>query len=87
MDKLVELPKYKCYKEVWALKIAEIQYHSHNKPAATIAPEESGYPNFEVNIEYLEKHNPQVGGYYVLHEDGYESYSPAQAFENGYTRA
>ena len=29
---------------------------------------------------------PHVGGYYVLYEDGYESFSPAKAFEEGYTR-
>jgi len=29
---------------------------------------------------------PQVGDYYVCYEDGYESWSPAKAFEEGYTR-
>lgn len=27
-----------------------------------------------------------IGGYYVLYADGYESWSPAKAFEDGYTR-
>ncbi|MCK9988658.1 MAG: hypothetical protein AzoDbin1_05130 [Azoarcus sp.] len=27
-----------------------------------------------------------VGGYYVVYEDGYKSFSPAIAFESGYTR-
>lgn len=27
-----------------------------------------------------------VGGYYVLYEDGFESWSPAKPFEDGYTR-
>lgn len=27
----------------------------------------------------------KVGGYYVVYEDGYESWSPAEAFEKGYT--
>lgn len=35
--------------------------------------------------EYLERNNPKAGGYYVLYEDGYESYSPAKQFEDGYT--
>ena len=26
-----------------------------------------------------------VGGYYVVYEDGYKSFSPAGAFESGYT--
>jgi len=32
------------------------------------------------------KHKPEVGGYYVVYADGYKSFSPAQAFEEGYTR-
>ena len=32
------------------------------------------------------KHDPQAGGYYVVYADGYQSFSPAQAFEEGYTR-
>ena len=35
--------------------------------------------------EWLDKHNPEVGGYYVVYEDGYKSFSPAKAFEEGYT--
>jgi hypothetical protein len=38
-----------------------------------------------VSLEYLDKHSPQAGGYYVVYEDGYRSYSPAAAFEAGYT--
>lgn len=34
---------------------------------------------------FLERHKPEIGGYYVRYADGYESYSPAQAFEEGYT--
>ena len=37
--------------------------------------------------EFMDKHSPQVGGYYVVYKDGYKSYSPAQAFEEGYKRA
>ena len=32
------------------------------------------------------KHQPTVGGYYVVYKDGYKSFSPADAFESGYTR-
>lgn len=39
-----------------------------------------------VSKEWLDKHNPQPGGYYVVYQDGYASYSPAKAFEEGYTR-
>lgn len=50
-----------------------------------IVPEESHLAPVLVGREYLAKHKPQVGGYYVVYEDGYVSYSPAAAFESGYT--
>lgn len=37
-----------------------------------------------VSDAYMAKHNPQIGGYYVRYADGYESWSPAKAFEEGY---
>ncbi len=39
-----------------------------------------------VSEEYRLKHNPEAGGYYVVYKDGYTSFSPAKAFEEGYTR-
>ena len=78
-----ELPKYMCHKEVWALKIREIKKHPDG--TATIVPDEPGQHPVGVSDKYMEKHDPQVGGYYVLYFDGYESFSPAKAFEDGYT--
>lgn len=80
-----EMPKYKCHKEVWALKIGEITIHP-TAGNATIIPEESEFAEFDVDSEYVSKHKPQVGGYYVVYEDGYKSFSPAEAFESGYTK-
>ena len=77
------LPLYKCHKIVGALKIRCII--EDELPGVAITPEE-GYPEFHVSDHYLSKHNPQVGGYFVVYEDGYQSYSPAKAFEDGYTR-
>lgn len=74
-----ELPRYQCHKKVWALKIAEI-----NGNVLSFA--EEGYAPNSVPAEWVEKHKPQVGGYYVVYEDDYVSYSPAKAFEEGYTR-
>lgn len=77
------LPVYRCIKDVQALKIGEVIY---NQPDGTafLVPEENGYPTVSVSAEYLTKHKPYVGGYYVLYKDGYESFSPAEAFEKGY---
>lgn len=86
-----QLPKYKCYKEVWALKIKEIKRDGEGENretdgSATIIPEESQYAPFKVDHDYMFKHKPQVGGYYVLYKDGYKSFSPAEAFESGYEK-
>lgn len=40
---------------------------------------------FPVSAAYIGKHNPRPGGYYVRYLDGYESFSPAGAFEAGYS--
>lgn len=122
-----QMPKYRCHKEVSALKISKIEYErrdhalvedkhreeasvaiaenrvfgmSHAEMAQSLAnveagkayrgtamihPAEAEYAPFEVDATYLKKHSPQIGGYYVVYTDGYKSYSPAKAFEEGYT--
>lgn len=80
----VEMPKYKSHKEVWALKIK--MFGVAPDGSGLITPEDEGYAAFEVSKEYLEKHKPARGGYYVVYSDGYKSFSPAEAFEDGYTR-
>jgi hypothetical protein len=82
-----EMPRYKCHKEVWALKIKQIDVKADTAPlGAIITPEEDGYTPFFVDVVYMKKHMPVVGGYYVVYQDGYKSFSPAKAFEGGYTR-
>lgn len=85
MSVQAELPKYKCHKEVWALQIKAIEVCPLSG-CATITPEEEGYAPFRVEHGYVQKHRPTVGGYYVLYEGGYTSFSPAKPFESGYTR-
>jgi hypothetical protein len=84
----VEMPRYQCHKKVWALKIADIKLNVPEKPStgAMITPSEKGYAPFSVDAAYMDKHKPQIGGYYVVYDDGYKSFSPAKAFEEGYTR-
>lgn len=89
----IELPKYKCTKEVWALKIKDINKHEFlkdpktgNRPDNyyTIVPENNRYMPFNVDENYWNKHQPKTGGYYVQYKDGYKSFSPSDAFEDGY---
>lgn len=78
-----EMPRYQCHKKVHALKIVGIGVHADG--SATITPEEEGFASFVVRADYMNKHSPKVGGYYVVYEDDYKSFSPAKAFEEGYT--
>lgn len=81
------MPRYRSHKQIWALKIKEVSLGAPNSVGcAIITPEEEGFAPFEVDAEYVRKHKPQAGGYYVVYADGYKSWSPAQAFEEGYTR-
>ena len=83
-----EMPQYKCHKKVWALKIETIEYELSEADVVTaiITPAEDGYAPFVVDEAYINKHKPEVGGYCVVYADGYKSFSPAAAFESGYTR-
>ena len=90
-----ELPRYRSHKEVWALKIGAIMIDPaqsatfkgiHTSLAgAVITPAEPGFSPFRVDGTYMAKHSPEVGGYWVRYADGYESFSPCEAFEEGYS--
>lgn len=80
-----EMPKYRCHKEVWALKIDKIEWIEGGE-TMRITPLEEGYAPFTVDEDYVRRHHPLTGGYYVAYKDGYKSFSPAEAFEEGYSR-
>ena len=56
------------------------------KMSAKIVPADPKIDPFEVSLDYVTKHDPQPGGYFVVYNDGYQSYSPPAAFEEGYTQ-
>lgn len=70
---------FQCHKQVKAAKITEVT-------ESAVSFEHQG-----LKMECIEghawitKHKPEVGGYLVVYEDGYKSYSPAKAFEEGYS--
>jgi len=78
----MEKPKYVCHKEVHALEIDQIVRLRCG--TGIIHPVDKSYAPFEVSADYMKKHNPQDNGYYVVYKGGYASWSPKEAFENGY---
>ena len=74
------MKRYKCHKEDHAGKITSITIH---QMGAELVLEDG--QKLDVPTSWLNRHDPKAGGYYVLYEDGYASWSPSQAFENGYT--
>lgn len=86
-DEMAMMPRYQSHKKVWALKIVEIMTgRSDEKPGGTLHFEDPHYAPLAVDEDYLQRHQPKVGGYYIVYDDGYKSFSPAKAFEDGYIR-
>jgi hypothetical protein len=81
-----EIPKYRCHKEVHALKIAAIEFAEDE--SAKIAPADVGFNTLQTAPDYRSRFRGSEDdlGYYVVYEDGYKSWSPSKAFEEGYTR-
>ena len=81
-----QLPRWQSHKRVWGDKI---------EAAVDESPSMHGHwdllcgASVAVSLQLArrvpEGVNP-VGGYYVRYNDGFESWSPAEAFERGYTR-
>ena len=83
MDACREMPKYECHNKVWALKIAGIVGDQHG--GVYFEPDEEGYGKVPMSAEYVTKHKPEVGGYYVVGAGGHKSFLPANVFESEYT--
>lgn len=86
------LPEYQCIKKVRAAKIVHVtelkaypEYLGGTVCAFLLLLLPNGSHVFvAVDGQYLTKHQPTAGGYYVCYEDGYTSFSPKEAFEKGY---
>ena len=71
--------QWRSHKKVRAEKILDVQIGLQTV-ALTFAVGEA-----IVSHQWNIKHRPLPGGYFVAYEDGYCSFSPAKAFEDGYT--
>lgn len=85
-EKIASLPQYRSHKVVRAARILEVEplQYSH---LVLDGGDGTGLRKvtLAISTEWLARHNPQTGGYLVVYEDGYSSYSPAAAFVEGYS--
>lgn len=78
------LPRYRSHKIVEAAIIATV---ITTPPGLVLALPDGTTVTRSVTAEYMSKHSPIAGGYFVRYnDDGYESWSPFHAFEQGYRR-
>lgn len=75
------MPQYQSHKTVRAMKIAAIEWTAGG---ARLRSQDG--TEIAVDASYMTKHQPKVGGYLVMYDDGYMSWSPSEAFEAGYTK-
>lgn len=86
------LRRYHCHKNVSAAKITDVTLI---KDGAVLTLLSQGKPpnvacTLRVPQHFVDKHltgvefSAIIGGYFVVYEDGYPSYSPGPVFEDGY---
>lgn len=79
----MNLPKYKSHKTVAAAKIIGLE---DDDTVLVLEITGQAEPSRVImSVDWLVRNKPVVGGYYVVYNDGYASFSPAKAFEEGYT--
>lgn len=79
---LPQLNLFKCHKVVRAGKISA-QFLDGDKGLLMVDVDGIKQP-FALPADFLQRHAPEIGGYLVVYEDGYVSFSPADVFEAGY---
>lgn len=78
-----KLPLYQCHKQVRAARITSIDY---KLCVIQVYVGKKVDVEIQVTADWLDKHDPVIGGYYVVYEDGYRSFSPMSVFEDGYSK-
>lgn len=86
----IKMPEYVCHKRVYALKIANVEaegdgvkltFVDQRFAPLSLPPTPGAGKHFRPTVDGADT------GYYVRYVDGYESWSPTKAFEEGYTLA
>lgn len=80
----MDYPKYQSHKEVSAAKITAVDAGADGSLTIHL---EKPFDNVIIAHEHMKrKPQPEAGWYLVVYADGYISFSPGSAFEEGYTR-
>lgn len=80
----VQLPRWRCHKVVKAaliLGMSPLWIADDGRKFFTLSTDAG---SVEVPQSYVDKHRPKVGGMFVEYPDGYQSFSPRDAFFEGY---
>ena len=79
------MQRYQCHKQVWATKIKAIEFDQDG--SAKIATDLPTCPSLKSKSGFRERFKGSENdlGYYVEYDDGYQSWSPTKAFEEGYS--
>ncbi len=83
-----ELAQWQSHKIVRAGKVLPHQVEDTGEGTGILTVEDTnGAPcRVEVQNNFFARGAPIPGDYVVIYDDGYKSWSPAKAFEEGYTR-
>lgn len=82
------LHKYRCHKIVEAAVIRGFNTTGMwTGTQATVTVQGAGGADTVIGVpgSFFARAMPAIGDYFVRYEDGYESFSPKKAFEDGYT--
>jgi hypothetical protein len=78
----MEYPKYKCHKEVSAVKITGVEIGADGSLTLRLG---GGFDNVVFSHEEMKRRQrPEAGWYLVQYADGFKSFSPGKTFEEGY---
>lgn len=83
----IELPQYQSHKVVGALRITDVHPAAPGaapdaRPHLMYAPD--GFNYVQPSPDVFARYTPKPGDYLVFYPDGYMSFSPKAAFEDGY---
>lgn len=86
-EAMTPMPKYRSHKEVWALQIESVEDNgtdttTDENQQVTVHFSDKRFAPRKFNLRG--KPTPEAGWYFIQYADGYESFSPAKAFAEGY---